>query len=118
MRRLPPRIWYSDAMKRARPRLTKAHILKTLKKNEESLKQYSVKRIGLFGSFARGDQTAKSDIDFIVEFDRPTYDNFYGLCVFLEKLFKRKVEVLTPNAVDSIRVEEVARSIRESVVYV
>jgi predicted nucleotidyltransferase len=104
-------------MKAAAPRLTKALILKTLKKHDETLKQYSVKRIGLFGSYARGDQTAKSDIDFLVEFEKPTYDNFYSLCVFLEKVFKRKVEVLTPAAVDSIRVDEVARSIRDSVVY-
>jgi predicted nucleotidyltransferase len=53
------------------------------------LKRFSVRRIGLFGSYARGQQTAQSDIDFIVEFDRPTYDNFYNLCVYLEKLFKR-----------------------------
>jgi predicted nucleotidyltransferase len=82
-------------MRTTKPRLTKAQILGALKKNEE----------------------LTSDIDFIVEFERPTYDNFYGLCVALEKLFKRKVEVLTPDAVDSIRVDEVARSIRESVVY-
>ena len=105
-------------MKIVAPRLTKALILRTLKKHDDALKQYSVKRIGLFGSYARGDQTARSDIDFLVEFDRPTYDNFYGLCVYLESLFRRKVEVLTPNAVDSIRVDEVARSIRESVVFV
>lgn len=105
-------------MKIVAPRLTKAQILRTLKKHDEVLKQYSVKRIGLFGSYARGDQTAKSDIDFLVEFDRPTYDNFYGLSVYLEKLFGRKVEVLTPSALDSIRVEDVARSIRESVVFV
>lgn len=105
-------------MKTSKPRLTKAQILKALKDNDDLLKQYSVKRIGLFGSYARGKQTPASDIDFIVEFERPTYDNFYGLCVSLERLFKRKVEVLTPDAVDSIRVAEVARSIRESVVYV
>lgn len=105
-------------MKITAQRLTKAQILRTLKKHDDALKQYSVKRIGLFSSFARGDQTAKSDIDFLVEFDRPTYDNFYGLCVFLERLFRRQVEVLTPSAVDSIRVDEVARSIRESVVFV
>lgn len=93
-------------------------ILRTLKTHDADLKRYSVRRIGVFGSYARGQQTAKSDIDFLVEFAQPTYDNFCGLCVFLERLFDRKVEVLTPNAVDSIRVEEVARSIRESVVYV
>lgn len=105
-------------MRTKKPRLTKAQILRALKKNDELLKHYSVRRIGLFGSYARGKQTPTSDIDFIVEFERPTYDNFYGLCVSLERLFKRKVEVLTPDAVDSIRVDEVARSIRESVVYV
>lgn len=112
------RIWYAEPMKAARPRLTKAQIVRTLKKQDDALKRYSVRRIGLFGSYARGDQTAKSDIDFLVEFDRPTYDNFYGLCVYLQKLFKRKVEVLTPSAVASIRVNEVARRIRETVVYV
>ncbi|MBY0497405.1 MAG: nucleotidyltransferase family protein [Cyanobacteria bacterium] len=105
-------------MRTTKPKLMKAQILSALKKNDELLKQYSVRRIGLFGSYARGQQTPTSDIDFIVEFERPTYDNFYGLCVSLEKLFKRKVEVLTPDAVDSIRVDEVARSIRESVIYV
>jgi len=105
-------------MKAAKPRLTKAQIVRTLKKQDAALNSFSVKRIGLFGSYARGEQTAKSDIDFLVEFDRPTYDNFYGLCVFLEKLFKRRVEVLTPGAVASIRVDEVAQGIRESVVYV
>ena len=105
-------------MKAKTPRLTKVQIVGALKKNDDLLKKYSVKRIGLFGSYARGKQTPASDIDFIVEFDKPTYDNFYGLCVSLERLFKRKVEVLTPDAVDSIRVDEVARSIRESVIYV
>lgn len=105
-------------MRTTKPRLTKGQILKALKNNDQLLKQYSVRRIGLFGSYARGKQTPTSDIDFVVEFERPTYDNFYGLCVSLERLFKRKVEVLTPDAIDSIRVDEVARSIRESVVYV
>ena len=98
--------------------LTRTQILKTLHKNEDLLRKYSVKRIGLFGSYASGKQKPGSDLDFLVEFENPTYDNFLGLIRALEKLFGRKVEVLTPGAVDSIRVEEVARSIRESVVYV
>lgn len=52
------------------------------------------------------------------QFYSPALLWYYGLCISLEKLFKRKVEVLLPDAVDSIRVDEVARSIRESVVYV
>jgi uncharacterized protein len=98
--------------------LTKAAILKTLRQHDEELKQFSVRRIGLFGSFARNAQRNGSDVDFIVEFEEPTYANFYGLSVYLEKLLRRKVEILTPDAVDSIRVEEVAQSIKDSIVYV
>jgi len=100
-----------------KPNLTRARILKTLRDQEEALKRYSVKRIGLFGSYARGNQKRGSDIDFLVEFEQPTYDNFFNLIVYLEKVFGRKVEVLTPDGVDSIRVPEVAQSIRDSVVY-
>ena len=105
-------------MKKKKPGLTRARILKTLRDHDEVLKKYSVKRIGLFGSYARGEQKRGSDIDFLVEFEKPTYDNFYDLIVYLEKLFGRKVEVLTPDGVDSIRVPEVAQSIRDSVVYI
>lgn len=100
-----------------KPRLTGAQILKTLREHESSLRGFSVRKIGLFGSFAKGKPTAKSDIDFLVEFNEPTYENFYNLIEYLEKLFGRKVEILTPCAVNSIRVPEVADSIRESVVY-
>lgn len=105
-------------IRKKKPSLTRARILKTLRDNDEALKKYSVRRIGLFGSYARDQQKRGSDIDFLVEFERPTYDNFYDLIVYLEKLFGRKVEVLTPDGVDSIRVPEVAQSIRDSVVYV
>lgn len=98
--------------------LTKTAILRALREHDEKLKQFSVRRIGLFGSYARSRQTNGSDIDFLVEFDEPTYGNFYGLSVYLEGLLGKKVEILTPDAVDSIRVKEVAQSIRESVVYV
>ena len=98
--------------------LTKADILQALREHDEDLKRFSVRRIGLFGSFAHDRQRPDSDLDFVVEFEMPTYDNFYELSIFLENLFGRKVEILTPDGVDSIRVEEVARSIRESVEYV
>jgi predicted nucleotidyltransferase len=99
-------------------RLTRAQILETLRRHDETLRrQYSVKRIGLFGSYARDQQKLGSDIDFLVEFEKPSYDNFYDLCVFLEKLFGRKVDVMTPKALETVRVEQVAQSIRESLVY-
>jgi len=88
-----------------------------LKQHEAALKKYSVARIGLFGSYARGQQRHTSDIDFLVEFRKPTFDNFMGLIDYLEKLFGTNVDVLTPDGVDSIRVESVKEDIRKTVVY-
>ena len=50
----------------------KDEILQILKQHKEELyKKYGVKEIGLFGSFARGEETDKSDIDILVEFEKP-----------------------------------------------
>ena len=56
---------------------------------------FCVKRIGLFGSVARGDQKEASDIDILVEFDKPTFRNFMDLSFYLEELFGRKVDLVT-----------------------
>jgi predicted nucleotidyltransferase len=85
--------------------------------NNDSLKQFSVRKIGAFGSFARDRQTPKSDIDFVVEFEQPTFDNYIALIKFLEKLFGKKVDVLTPEGVESIRIKSVADNIRKNTVY-
>ena len=97
--------------------LTRRQIFSLLQKNQDTLQKYAVKRIGLFGSYAIGNQTPKSDIDFIVEFEKPTFDNFMGLCFYLEKLFRKKVDVLTAEGVESIRIKEVAENIKKSVIY-
>jgi predicted nucleotidyltransferase len=98
--------------------LTQAQILKTLREHDAQLKEFSVRKIGLFGSYAKGSETNESDIDLLVEFENATYDNFYSLIEYLEVLFGKRVEILTPSALETMRVEEVADSIRESVVYV
>ena len=98
--------------------LTSGGIISQLKEHQDALKQFKVRRIGLFGSYVAGKQTQKSDIDFIVQFDEPTFDNYMALIAFLEKLFKRKVDVLTPEGVDSIRIKGVAQNIQRNTVYV
>ena len=97
--------------------LTKERILEELHQNHALLKRYSVRKIALFGSFAEGRQTNGSDIDLFVEFDRPTFDNFLGLSRALENIFKRKVDILTPDGLRSIRVPEIADGIRRSLAY-
>ena len=76
-------------------KLTSDEIAKGLKEHKDILLKYGVKKIGLFGSFARGEQKANSDIDFLVEFEKPDFDNFMDLVFFLEDLFNRKVELIT-----------------------
>jgi len=60
-------------------------------------RQFGVTKIGLFGSFARGEQTKTSDVDVLVTFapGYATLHNFMGLSDYLEVLFKRKVDLLT-----------------------
>ncbi|MGH9785865.1 MAG: nucleotidyltransferase family protein [Terriglobia bacterium] len=81
------------------------------------LQRYQVKRIGLFGSHATGRQRNRSDVDFLVEFEQSTFDNFMGLHDSLRKLFRRKIDLLTPAGVDSIRIKSVAENIKKNVVY-
>lgn len=78
--------------------LTHKEILNKLIKNRDVLKRHGVKKIGLFGSYIRGEQREDSDIDFIVVFERPDFDNFMDLTYYLEGLFGRKVELITDGS--------------------
>ncbi len=48
----------------------KEQIFRLLQSNNQQIRNFGVKKIGLFGSFAKNQQTADSDIDFIVEFEK------------------------------------------------
>ena len=71
-------------------------ILKRIEKNRQPIKKYGVKKIGLFGSYVRGEQQHKSDIDILVEFEKgkKTFDNYMDLKFFLEDLFNSKVDLV------------------------
>lgn len=79
--------------------MTKEEIKRLLLANREILRRYKVKSIMLFGSYARNEEREDSDIDFLVEFEKDTYDNFIHLIFSLEDLFKRKVQVVTPKGI-------------------
>lgn len=99
--------------------LTKEEIIKVLRENYPYLaSEYGVKRIGLFGSYAKNIPTDTSDVDIIVEFDRPIGFRFAEFAEYLESLLGKKVDVLTPAGIQGIRIERIARSIKESTVYV
>ena len=90
-----------------------------LRKNSPYLRDnYGVKRIGLFGSFAKGIQREDSDIDILVEFEKTVGFKFIELAEYFEKLLGKKVDILTSEGIKSIRLKKVARDIERSVVYV
>ena len=102
----------------AKVKINLDEIISKLRENKEVLKKYGVKKIGLFGSFVRGEQQRNSDIDFFVEFDEPDFDNFTRLYLFLENLFGRKVELLTSAGIESIRIDYIKEEIKRSIIYV
>jgi uncharacterized protein len=77
----------------------KERIFVLLTENRDKITAFGVKRIGLFGSFVRGEQRQDSDVDFLVKFEtgKKTFDNFMQLSFFLEDLLNRPVQILTPE---------------------
>ena len=76
----------------------KEYILSALKSQRDKLDSFGIREVGLFGSYVRNEQTEKSDIDLLVDFDpdKETFDNYMAVCELLEQLFRNtKVEVVT-----------------------
>ncbi len=80
--------------------------------------EYGVKSMGLFGSYAKGIPHEASDIDLVIEFERPLGFRFIEFTEYLEHLLGKKVEVLTPAGIQTIRLAHIAQDIEESIVYV
>lgn len=75
--------------------------ISTLKEHEKLIRQkLRVKRIGIFGSFARGEEKEDGDLDVLVVFEegQKTFDNYMDLKFYLEDLFGREVDLVTERA--------------------
>jgi predicted nucleotidyltransferase len=66
----------------------------------EVLKKYNIKKAGIFGSYARGEQKKKSDIDIIVEPPKGIGFGFAGIAIELEEALDKKVDLITYNYID------------------
>lgn len=77
-------------------------------------RDYSVTQIGLFGSFSDDSNTEESDIDLLVEFEKPIGWKFFSLEIYLESLFGRKIDLVTKNALK----EQIKDNILNQVKYV
>jgi predicted nucleotidyltransferase len=79
---------------------TKEYILTTIRENKKELLRFGILKIGLFGSYVRGDESDKSDIDLLIDFDpdHENFDNYMAVCNILEQLFRNeKLEIVTKN---------------------
>lgn len=83
---------------------TTQSILEKLQRESQALRELSVQRIGLFGSFSRGEATSSSDLDFLVELGDVNFDNYISLKIMLEDWFDRPIDlVLAEDLRDELR---------------
>ena len=79
--------------------VTREVVLRILRERRSALKEMGVARLALFGSIARGEAAPESDIDLLVEFDRPVgLFHFVRVKRFLEEQLGRQVDLVTPDA--------------------
>ncbi len=94
--------------------MNKDQAIKILEENrEELLKTYGVSKIGLFGSIVRGNQSATSDIDLVVEIvkEKKQLHNFLSLRRYLEQKFGMPVDLGIETAVKPVVREAIAKEI-------
>jgi predicted nucleotidyltransferase len=95
--------------------ITKIDILTKLKELKPELyKDYAVREIGLFGSFSDGSDTEESDIDILVELERPIGWKIFTLEIYLTRIFGQKIDLVTKNALK----EQIKDNILKQVNYI
>ena len=77
----------------------KSEIIEQLQKRQRDLRRFGVRRLSLFGSSARGEATEGSDLDFLVEFEKKSFDAYMDLKFFLEDIFHCKVDLVIPETI-------------------
>ncbi len=99
-----PRINGVKTMERTNPVPIREEVLLTLNTKFPAMRRlFGIKKIGIFGSVARGDERDESDIDIEVEFEEGSdnYRNFIGLSYYLDDLFKRRVDLVTTRVLSN-----------------
>ena len=96
---------------------TRDQILTFINQNKKLFREkYHITRIGLFGSYARGDQKASSDIDLLIEFEENTPD-LYDLKLELKDFFKNKFGIETDICREKYIKPRVRNTILKETVY-
>lgn len=85
-----------------------------LESHANEFRALGAKRIGVFGSFARGDYAPESDVDIYVEFDEPkrTFRNFNAIYDLLESIFQRRIDLVTDGALNERKAQAILPTVR------
>ena len=95
--------------------MNREEILQRLAAQRSKVSSFQVKSLAVFGSVARGEARADSDVDILVEFQGPaTFDGYMKLKTFLEDVLNRRVDLLTRRGLRP----ELAPAIEREAVYV
>ena len=73
---------------------TRGDVLRRLQEHQPTMRKLGVRRLGLFGSAVRGESRPDSDLDFLVELERNSFDAYMDLKFFLEELFQCRVDLV------------------------
>ena len=94
--------------------LTAESIIGALADHRERIRGLGVRRIGVFGSFVRGEEREASDIDILIEFEegRRSFDTYMDLKFFLEDLFGRNVDLVDRDTVKPGLAPYILKSVR------
>jgi hypothetical protein len=74
-------------------------VLGVIQRHADELRALGVRRLALFGSAARGEATADSDLDFVVDLDPKTFDAYMDTKLLLEKLLGHRVDLVLADAI-------------------
>ncbi len=92
--------------------ISREQLEEQLKHNKPFLKEkYHVEKIGYFGSFARGEQNENSDVDILVELDKPIGWDLIELQEYLEVVLKSKVDLVTTKALRTQLKEQIFQEV-------
>ena len=80
--------------------------------------EFGIEKIGVFGSAAKGIEREDSDIDIVVELKKPIGLKFIELAEYLESLLNKRVDVLTRDGIENIRIKSIAEDIKRNIIYV
>ena len=96
--------------------MTRQEVLDIVQAHQDRLKEFAVQDLFLFGSVARNEATATSDVDFLVNFSRPVgLFTLLGLKAFLEDVLGCDVDIGTPDSLRSHLRETVLKEVIRAV---